>query len=72
MKITGVKKDSKDVIKEYKLDNGQVVDVARAVNMVKNNEIENCVIGRSKDGSEYIRSKKDESENNNLDNLPKF
>ena len=41
MKIVGVRKDEKGVIQECELDSNKVVDVNEAIQMVKNNEIEN-------------------------------
>ena len=72
MKIVAVQKDEKGVIQQYKLDNDKVVDVAQAIQMVKNNEIENCNVFTTRSGSEAIRSNNDGDERNNLDNLPTF
>ena len=72
MKIIAVQKDEKGTIQQYKLDNNQVVDVNQAIQMVKNNEIENCNVFTTKNGSEAIRSNNDGDESNNLDNLPTF
>ena len=72
MKIVAVQKDEQGVIKQYKLDNNQVVNVAQAIQMVKNNEIENCNVFRTRSGSEAIRSNNDDIKSNNLDNLPTF
>ena len=72
MKIVAVQKDENGVIQQYKLDNDQVVDVSQAIQMVKNNEIENCNVFTTKSGSEAIRSNNDGDTSNNLDNLPTF
>ena len=72
MKIVAVKKDSKGVIQQYKLDNNQVVDVQEAINMVKNNTIENCNVFTTRAGNEAIRSNNDGDTSNNLDSLPRF
>ncbi len=72
MKITAVKKDENGTIQQYKLDNGTTVDVNQAIQMVKNNEIENCNVFTTKSGSEAIRSNNDGDPSNNLDNLPTF
>lgn len=72
MKIVAVQKDEKGVIQQYKLDNNNVVDVNKAIQMVKNNEIENCNVFTTRNGSEAIRSNNDGDESNNLDNLPTF
>ena len=72
MKIVAVKKYENGVIKQYKMDNGKVVGVSQAIQMVKNNEIENCNVFITRSGSEAIRSNNDGNESNNLDNLPSF
>ena len=72
MKIVAVKKDSKGVIQEYKLDNNRTVDVNNAIRMVKNGQIEGCNVFTTRSGSEAIRSNNDGDTSNNLDNLPRF
>ena len=72
MKIVAVQKDEKGVIQQYKLDNNKVVDVNKAIQMVKDNKIENCNVFTTRNGSEAIRSNNDGNESNNLDNLPTF
>lgn len=72
MKIVAVKKDSKGVIQEYKLDDNRTVDVTNAIQMVKNGQIEGCNVFTTRSGSEAIRSNIDGDPSNNLDNLPRF
>ena len=72
MKIVAVKKDSKGVIEEYKLDNNRTVDVTNAIQMVKNGQIEGCNVFTTRSGSEAIRSNNDGDTSNNLDSLPRF
>jgi phage head maturation protease len=72
MKIVAVKKDSKGVIQEYKLDNNRTVDVTNAIQMVKNGQIEGCNVFTTRSGSEAIRSNNDGDTSNNLDSLPRF
>lgn len=72
MKIVGVRKDEKGIIQKYKLDSNKVVGVNEAIQMVKNNEIENCNVFTTRNGSEAIRSNNDGDPSNNLDNLPSF
>ena len=72
MKIVAVKKDSKGVIQEYKLDNNRTVDVTNAIQMVKNGQIEGCNVFTTRSGSEAIRSNHDGDTSNNLDSLPRF
>ena len=72
MRIVAVKKDSKGVIQEYKLDNNKTVGVEQAVQMVKSGKIEGCNVFTTRSGSEAIRSNNDGDTSNNLDNLPRF
>ena len=72
MKIIAVQKDENGTIQQYKLDNNKVVGVNEAIQMVKNSEIENCNVFKTRDGSEAIRSNNDGDPSNNLDNLPNF
>lgn len=72
MKIVAVQKDDRGVIQQYKLDNNKVVGVEKAIQMVKDNKIENCNVFTTRSGSEAIRSNNDGDEKNNLDNLPTF
>jgi hypothetical protein len=75
MKITAVHKEE-GKINSYKLDNGQVVSKEECVQMVKNGEIENCNVGRSRDNEEFVRTKRDDEDKpgqiTNLDDLPTF
>lgn len=72
MKIIAVQKDEHGTIQQYKLDNGTVVGVDQAIQMVSNEEIENCNVFKTKSGSQAIRSNNDGDPSNNLDNLPTF
>ena len=72
MRIVAVQKDEKGTIQQYKLDNNEVVDVPQAIQMVKDEKIENCNVFKTRSGSEAIRSNNDGNTSNNLDNLPTF
>lgn len=71
-KIVAIQKESDGTISHYKLDNGSVVDQGIAIQMVKNRQIENYNVGKTRDGKEIIRSNPDGKESNNLENLPTF
>lgn len=53
----------------YRLSNGQDVSKEQGVQMAKNNKIRGVVVAVKKD-TEYLRALPDDSENNNLGNLP--
>lgn len=67
-KIVGlVKKSGK--ITGYQLSDQSIVEKAQAVSMAKNGDIKGVGIAHRGD-TEYLKSVPDESENNNLGNLP--
>lgn len=63
-------------ITQYKLNNGQVVDKEECISLVKNGEIENCNVGKNKEGEEFVRTDRDdegqEGQITNLRDLPTF
>lgn len=68
--IVAVRMNGSDV-SQYKLSDGTIVDEQAAVLMVRNDEIQNCIVSNRND-VEYIRSLPDGDPNNNLQNLPRF
>ena len=66
--IVGLKKDGGRVV-GYKLSDGQVIDKDAAVSLAKNGGIAGVGIA-SRDGSEYLKSLPDDTEDNNLSHLP--
>lgn len=72
MKVVAVRKDNNGTITEYKLDNGKVVGQSEAVNLVESGKLEGCNISIARNGEKSIRSKPDDTMENNLDNLPIF
>ena len=67
-RITKLVKDSGDVV-GYELSNGQRITKDEGIQMAKNGEIAGVAVATRK-GNEYLISLPDESENNNLSNLP--
>ena len=68
IRITKIVKQSGDVV-GYELSNGQRITKDEGIQMAKNGEIAGVAVATRK-GNEYLRSLPDESENNNLSNLP--
>lgn len=68
LSITGLIKSS-GKISGYQLSNGENVSKEQGVQMTKENKIKGVAVA-VKNGSEYLRSLPDGSENNNLGNLP--
>ena len=66
--IIGLVKNS-GKIAGYKLSDGQIVDKAQGVQLARQGEIKGVGIS-SRKGNEYLKSLPDETEDNNLSNLP--
>ena len=67
-RITALKKDGGRVT-GYQLENGQVLDKPKAVMLAKQGGITGVGVS-TRNGNEYLKSLPDETENNNLSNLP--
>ena len=67
-KITTIKNSSGEIT-HYVLDNGEKLEKSEGVNRAKNGEIEGVIIAHSKKGEEYLRTKPDGSQGNNLSSL---
>lgn len=70
-KIVQTIKDSSGEIMQYVLDNGTTVDKAQGVEMAKNGQIDDVIIAHSKKGEEYLRTKPDGTQGNNLSSMSK-
>jgi|GEM_PF-71478 len=66
--ITGLVKEHGKVT-GYQLSNGNVVDKEQGVEMAKHGDIKGVGVS-NRNGSEYLKSLPDGTENNNLSNLP--
>ena len=75
MKIVATHKED-NKITQYKLDDGRIVDKEECINLVKNGYIEDCNVGKNKEGEEFVRSDRDNEDNpgehTNLRDLPQF
>lgn len=70
-KIVETIKDSSGEIMQYVLENGTTVDKAQGVEMAKNGQIDGVIIAHSKKGEEYLRTKADGTQGNNLSSMSK-
>lgn len=68
-RIVDTVKDSSGEITHYILDNGEKLEKADGVNRAKNGEIDGVIIAHSRKGEEYLRTKPDGNEGNNLSSL---
>ncbi|WP_163195481.1 DUF3892 domain-containing protein [Clostridium thermarum] len=71
-KITKVRKNSEGEITDVMTDNGNIYSIDQAIMMAKDNAIQGVNVGKSRNGREFLRSNPNDSENDNLDNLPTF
>lgn len=74
MKIVAVKKgtvDGHEVNEQFKLDNGEVIDVETAYQYAQDGKLEG-VVAADREGTKYVRGINDGDDNNNLDSLPTF
>lgn len=67
-KIVGLVKDGNSVT-GYKLSDGQILDKQQCVDLAKNGGVADVAVA-SRDGTEYLKSIPDGTENNNLSHLP--
>ena len=70
-KIVQTIKNSSGEIMQYVLENGHTVEKAQGVEMAKNGQIDGVIIAHSKKGEEYLRTKPDGTEGNNLSSMSK-
>lgn len=65
--VSTIKKSGE--ISEYVLSNGETISKAVGVERAKNGEIDGVIIAHSRKGEEYLRTKPDGSEGNNLSSM---
>jgi len=71
-KILKVKKNPDGDITDVMLENGNVYSINEAIMMTKDGLIEGVNVGKARNGREYLRSNPNDSEGDNLDNMPSF
>lgn len=64
-------KNSSGEITHYILSNGETLSKAEGVNRAKSGEIDGVIVAHSRKGEEYLRTKPDGTEGNNLSSLSK-
>ena len=68
-RITETIKGSGGEITHYVLENGETLTKEEGVAKAKNGEIDGVIIAHSRKGEEYLRTKPDGTEGNNLSSL---
>ncbi len=71
-RIIKVKKNTDGDIIDVMMENGNVYSVNDAITMAKDHLIQNVNVGRAKNGREFLRSNPNDTDDDNLDNLPTF
>lgn len=72
MKITNVRKNTEGDITAVKLDNNQELNMQEAITLAQQGKIEGVNVSHSKNGTYYLRSNPNGTEQDNLDQLPTF
>lgn len=71
-RITAIKSSSSGEIEAYELSSGKIITKEEAVGLARNGKVDGVQVLESKMGEEYLRSRPDDDESNNLSELPKF
>lgn len=71
-RITAIKSSSSGEIEAYELSSGRIITKEEAIGLARDGKIEGVQVLESKNGEEYLRSRPDDDESNNLSELPKF
>jgi len=71
MKIEKVRRNREGDITDVMINNN-IYSIDEAIMMARDGKIEGVSVAKAKNGREYLRSNPDDSEANNLDNLPTF
>ena len=71
-KIVKVRKNNDGDITDVMLQNGNIFSINEAIMMARDNKIEGVNVGKAKNGREFLRSDPNNTEDDNLDNLPTF
>lgn len=71
-RIIKVRKNPDGDITDVMLQNGNVYSINEALTMAKDGLISGVSVGHAKNGREYLRSNPNDSQADNLDNMPVF
>ncbi len=70
--IVEVRHDEQGRLTRFKLSDGRELNFQQAIEMGKQGQIRNIDVVDRSSGQQFIRSERDQTEENNLDNLPEF
>lgn len=71
-KIVAIKNGKDGDIEAYELSSGRIVTREEAIGLAREGKIEGVQVLESRKGEEYLRSRPDDNDNNNLKELPKI
>lgn len=71
-KIIKVRKNNDGDITNILTNDGNIYSIEEAITMAKDHNLDGVNVGKSRNGTEYLRSNPNGEEQDNLDNLPTF
>ena len=71
-KIVKVKKNADGDITDVQFDNGDQAPIRVAIDMARIGQIDGVIVGKAKNGRETLRSQPNNTQADNLSNLPTF
>ena len=72
LKIVQVRKGQDGDITHVGFSDGSTASIEQAIGMARQNQIENVIIGKTRNGEETLRSQPNNTPDDNLSNLPTF
>ncbi len=72
LNIVQVRKAPDGDITHVLFDNGEVVSIDEAIRMANENQIDHVVVGKARNGTQTLRSSGNNTQADNLSNLPQF
>ena len=72
LKIIAVQKEISGEVRAYKLSDGRIVSVQKAVDLCNRGILGGYITATRWDGDAYIRTRPDGTRGNNLSNVPEF
>ncbi len=70
--IIKVNKNANNDIEQVMLDDGQILDMDTAIELVDSGKIDGVNVGTAKNGRKFLRANPNDKKEDNLDYLPTF
>lgn len=71
-KIIKIRKDDTGDVTDIMLSNGDILPLNRVITLAKEGAIEGVQVGQGRNGTEFLKIDFNESDSDNLNNLPIF